>query len=398
MKLQNLVFWSNSWWIENADAWFISGDEPILYYYNFKDKKCIYVSEIPEDGDDKWRLYSCCIKNGMDIICIPDRANCICIYSLLNKSWKKIEVNNPNQVRLSCIQIEKIDKFLFVYSKGLNQLIVWDLALNKIISYIDLIHDENEALGFGVFYKNSFYVVSSKCFRVYEVNLSSYKITTYDLPMIKDELYTICCYDKKFILSGKKKKIYIWNKSERKFCSIHEIPGSFGEYDFSFTYNQLINYNVGIYKERLFYNSVLVNKCIWFIPFQTNMIMYVDLESNQLRQFEIEDEEETEYTLKHRLLNQKYLFEFVKENRYLGLFSLKNERIIEIDTLKLTYRVLPIMIDDSCKAAFSNKLFYDGRKIDQTMYLLLMEKSNQIREENKEIIGKQIYQRSTIDY
>lgn len=397
MKVQSSVFWSDSWWIEKDNAWFISGDEQMLFRYNIVNNKCLYVSRIPEDKDDRWRLCSGCVKNGMDVICIPDRGHFIWIYSLLDQSWKKIEVNNPNNVRISCVQFEKIDKLLYIYSKGLKQLIIFDLIQKEIISYIDLSIDRNEILGFGVFYNYSFYVVSSKYSSVYEVNLTNYRLKIYSLQKINDELNTICCEEGKFILCGKKRKIYIWDKIVDKLDIIYEFPPNFGEYNFSFRHNRLIDCDVEEYEERVFYSSVLVNKYIWFIPFQTNMILYLNLEENKLNMFEIEDEEETEYSLNNRILNHKFLLEYVKENRYIGLLSVKNEWIIEIDTLTFTYRVLPIAVDELCEDILCNKLFSDSRKMDRVVYSYSLENSQQLKEEKKAIIGKQIYQSSVMD-
>ena len=49
---------------------------------------------------------------------------------------------------------------------------------------------------------------------------------------------------------------------------------------------------------------------------------------------EIDGEDETKNSFTLRGIKNKYLLEYVKENRYIGLFSLKNNYILEIDSIE----------------------------------------------------------------
>ena len=51
--------------------------------------------------------------------------------------------------------------------------------------------------------------------------------------------------------------------------------------------------------------------------------------------------------VKKQFLQHKYLLEYVKDKRYLGIFSLKNKWLFEIDCIELKYEVLDYSIDNS---------------------------------------------------
>lgn len=79
---------------------------------------------------------------------------------------------------------------------------------------------------------------------------------------------------------------------------------------------------------------------IWFIPYQTNEILYVKKDTYEIKVFSLQNELQTQDNLDKQLLNTKYLLEYVRDGRYIGIFSLKNKWIFEIDSWKLDYKIL----------------------------------------------------------
>ncbi len=391
MKFQNISLWSDNWWIENNRAWFISEEEQILCQYDFTSNKCSALSLIPVECANKGRLYSRCVKNDMDIICIPDRGSYILSYSLQNGTWESVEVNNPNNERIAGVQFEKMDNCLIIFAKGLKKLIKYNLITKEIICYINVSNDVNELLGFGMFFNNLFYAVSRTFSRIYECNITTQEVRTFDLPNIEDELNTICYKKGSFIICGKKKKIYLWDKENKKLDTIQNFPPEFGEYIFDTIDEKVVDCNVQEYKERTFYSTMLVGRCVWFIPFQTNKILFLDTVTNKLNEFVILDEEETETSLKNNILGHKYLVEYIRENRYIGLYSLKNEYMIEIDSDKLNYRIVPFDFDNSCIEIFENKIFTEVRKMDTIIYTEIIRDFQCNKMGKNEKIGSKIY-------
>ena len=187
--------------------------------------------------------------------------------------------------------------------------------------------------------------------------------------------------------------VYIWGyiaETTQKIFPAITAPSKTSS-SFSDKYGEILDCKVERYEEPTFIESVPTDKYIWFIPFRTNEILYLSLETNEIREFIIADEEETVYSLKNRILDHKYLLEYVKDDRYIGLYSLKNEHILEIDANTLAYRLLPFTIDDACLEMYINHLLLDGRKMDKTIFAKMMKGSSQNKVKEKVYnVGKQI--------
>ena len=147
------------------------------------------------------------------------------------------------------------------------------------------------------------------------------------------------CHDgEKFWLSGYCKEVYIWDSLTNKINIVNGFPRDFGIYDFTEETDGKANCIASEYKRFAFIHSVTLGENIWFIPYITNKIIYVNKYTYQIHTFEVNEEDETkESILSRRNLWYKYLLEYVKDERYLGLYSIKNNCMMEIDTVKMTY-------------------------------------------------------------
>ena len=53
----NSFVWSDNWWVENEDAWFVDGENNLLFHYNFLSNKYNLVAEIPYESKNTFRFY-----------------------------------------------------------------------------------------------------------------------------------------------------------------------------------------------------------------------------------------------------------------------------------------------------------------------------------------------------
>lgn len=392
MEINNLALWNDGWWIEGDMAWFLYSEIGALCQYSFINGMCKAITTIPNKANCTFRKYIKCIKSDDDIICLPDMGNAILFYSLQNNLWTEIKVENSDNSRLSCRNYLKLGNTLYILSNGLKKIIELDILRKKIVKYHDLSDKQDDVLGSAVIVTDTFFVVSSVYPQIYEFNCTNNESKFYKLPVgINDHLRSISYENRKIWLSGRKRKIYKWDMESNELNIYENIPADFGIYNFSNRNNKILNCETEEYEVPIFIETIQIDKYIWFIPFQTNKILYLDLETNKLDAFEIEGEEETEYSLKNRIMDHKFLLEYVKENRYIALYSLKNEQVIEIDTVTLTYRILPFEVDESYMDMFTNKLFVDTGKMDRAIYSNILKKSQLAKELKAMYIGKQIY-------
>lgn len=393
MKISNLAFLSDGWWIEEDTAWFLYSDAVALFKYNFKNGNCEYVSSFQTDRCCTSRQYVKCIKNEDEIILLPDFGDSILFYSIKNNSWMKVGINASNNVRLACWKYIKKGDFLYILSEGLKKIIELDILQKKVANYYDLLSGSDDFIGSSAMVSDTFYIISSVYSQIYTFNCLSKETKVYRLPEgIDDNLRTISCHNGNAWMTGRKKKVYRWNMESGELDSYEKFPSDFGIYDFNNKYNSILECGIERCEVPLFIESVLIGTDIWFIPFQTNKILYFNIETNELKEFKLTEEEENAYSVKNRVLNHKYLLLYVKENRYIGLYSLKNEHMIEIDAETITYRVLPFIMGEACMEAFSNKLFLENRKADTFIYSSYLKGSRYSKGEDMGYVGSQIYQ------
>lgn len=94
-------------------------------------------------------------------------------------------------------------------------------------------------------------------------------------------------------------------------------------------------------------------------------------------------------------MRSKYLIQYVAEERYLGLFSLKNNWLVEIDTKELRFEIKNFRFDYERYAdELLDYVFIENKEMDRDVfrYLLAVGKQNENVMKNGEV-GKQIYQK-----
>ena len=74
--------WSDNWCIADDKAWFVTGEQDILFCLDRKTKNTILAKEIPE-RNNSFRLHPKCIKYGEMIFCLPDMGENIWCYNIV---------------------------------------------------------------------------------------------------------------------------------------------------------------------------------------------------------------------------------------------------------------------------------------------------------------------------
>lgn len=367
----SLFTWGDNWWIEGNRAWFVSGMHNVLFDVNLKTNECESAVCIPEEAYSKLRLTPLCIKCGDDIFCMPDVGNNIWVYSICSGAFSKISIRNPDKTRLGLRDFWKYGGKLFAVSNGLGKIIEINIPERKIDGYYALCVGEGAAKGVkdGVFgdklIKNSIrtgnfiYSLSSSYGGVCRFDLMTKKIETYSIPDIGRRFYAFCFDGEKFWFGGHRKEVYVWDKDNNKITAIGGLPKEFGIYDFSEDTDGKANCESEEYETPTFLYSLAVGGYVWFVPFRTNKIICVDKRTHEICVFEVTEEDETmESLIGRRGMACKYILEYVKDDRYIGLFSLKNNCILEIDALEKTYGIKHYDLSAKCMDAVIN-IYYE---------------------------------------
>lgn len=400
-KKYSSFFWSDNWYIENGKAWFVAGEYNAFFQLDMAINQCVFVAELPVTNG--LRLNSRCIKCYNDIFCIPDTGDSIWVYELDKSQFRKIGIKNPDKVRLMIVNFWQVDKKIFAVSMGLKQVIEVNIRDKRIENYYGLCDISNERIGLCIKVGRTIFCPLSDSNQVCQFSIITKEAVKYSIPDIADGLCTICFDGEKYWLSGFRKQIYVWNKENNTVKIIGQFPEQFGIYNFEGNTSELIDYKTVLYDTPTFADSIATEQYIWFIPFQTNKIIYIDKDTFELHVFEIAEEEETEDSLTCGRMHSKYLLQYVKERRYIGLYSLKNNCIWEIDSLKIKVEKKHYSFSRECLEQIEKKyiyenvfgdILYDNQSICRTVLEKRLFDVN-MEEKKKEtlgIIGARIYE------
>lgn len=359
MKKKNEVIWSTNWCIDEGIAWFIDGQRDTLFHVDLESMECEYVAKLPNLEKDKYLLNPLCIKIGNKIFCMPDKGSNIWIYDIKKQSFKKIAINNQNKTRFLITDFWEYENRLVILSRGLKKIIEIDADNGVITNYYTICDDIEEELAKSIKVGSDIYCVSTRANRIYQFNLISKNTIIHTISGIEGGINTICFDGDKFWMSGCRKEIYIWEKKNNSVEILRSLPDQFGIYNFEGTGEGVLDCEATVYNTFAFCYAVIIGQNVWFIPSQTNKIVYVDKDTYQIFDFVVEMEEETRESLSKNDLAIKYYPEYVSDNRYIGLFSVKNRYILEIDALKLKSKVKSYVFSNNCFQKFIHDINMD---------------------------------------
>ena len=300
--------------------------------------------------------------------CLPDIGENIWCYHISTDVWKKIIVDNPKKVRIACTNFWVIEDNLYIVSIGLKQILEIDISKEIVISYYDLPIDNDGRVSGSILVGRWIYLVGNSPVCIYKFDCLTKKVEVIRLPNLDDSIHTISYDEEKFWLSGRCRKIYIWKEVSNELFILDRLPDEFGIWNFSGKYDHLLNCHVDSIEMPLFLYSICVDQYVWFIPAQSNEILYIDKDIYKIGIFHLKDEEQTEENVKTQLLGHKFLLQYVRAERYIGLFSLKNRQIIEIDTQELVYKILQYHIRNEHICQIRKTVLDDLFCVENTLY------------------------------
>ncbi len=340
------LMWTDGWQISGKEVWFTSARMNCLFRMEQITGETVFVSKIPIKQFLGFRQYPVCVKHGELIFCLPNNAEEIWCYHISDDSWKEIEIYNPDRIRLKCVQAWCVKDKLYVVSIGLKQVIELDISRRCIDKYYNITEGGQEISLRSAYSDNCIYTVLNNPVGVCRFDCLTKERKLYLLHQVEDEISRIEFDGRKFWLGGKKKRIYIWEKNSNEVKILDQFPAGFGIYDFVNRQQPLLDYDRDTAGNWMFIDIRCIGSHVWLIPCDANEILYVDINTLEIRKFSIENEKRAEEDMEEPLMRCMYILEYVREKRYLGIYSLKNKCMYEIDTKKMDYKILDCSLDE----------------------------------------------------
>lgn len=341
-ECRRMFFWSDNWFLEKNTALFVAGETgKELYEYDFKSKICRYVLALP--GEEGFRRYSFAIRYENNIFVIPDMAKEIVVYDEISKQFNAIKIENPDNVRLLFTSYFVIDGYkLYTYSYGLQKIIAVDMKLCSIIDEIQF-SCTNKNISSVIKVGSSFFGVSRIDGNVYEVDFTNKNVNVHIIE--NTEGLSLICHDgNTFWLSGFEKIIYSWNLEDKKANEFKNFPENFG-----FCKKNGVDKTSekdGVLP--LFLYCLCVNDNVFFVPCSGNQILYVDKDSKKIQSIEsLYDSDNVDEYFDFRIMNSVFLKQYIREDRFIGLYWLKKNKQLEYDTLTKTWNEMQCEYDIS---------------------------------------------------
>ena len=397
VEKEHKFIWSDNWYIEDKKAWFIDGQKDILFYLDLESNECEYIASIPEPNPNKFRLTPRCMKIGNEIFCMPDNGDNIWVYNIEDSNFYKINIKNLSKDSISITDFWQYDNKLFMLATGLKKIIEIDIGKKVITNYYEVCDKTEDKIAKHVRLASDIYCISASSNKIYQFNFKSRNIIVHEIPDGKGNFFAIAYDGQKFWLSNYSREIYVWNKESNSVKILKDFPEQFGNYTIEGNGENFLDCTTDVYETPAFIEIMALGQYIWFIPFRTNKIIYVDKDSYEIFSFDIENEIETENTLNFRPLSHKYLLEYVRNNRYLGLFSLKNNYIIEIDTLEMRSEIKKYEFSDRCileiSRMYGGYILCENNGLDRRVFESILLGSD-VEEKNKKTdnTGLNIYE------
>jgi hypothetical protein len=386
--------------IEEQKAWYITSRGNILNCLDLATNQVKFAKLLPNSDMDRTRLNAKCIKCGHLVFCAPCYDKDFWIYDLQTNTFEKLELELQGNVRPVVWDMYKTDHTLYALSKGLKELIEIDIEKRRIIKKYPLAEDGEIITNSIAAEDNWYFLISSANARICRLNMHTKVMDYFDFPMIKETVNGFCYDGSVFCISGSGKYLYRWNPAENQVEQLDCFPDQFGAYDFSREKEKLIDYDLDHNQDILFCSLTNTNTYIWCIPYIANKIIYINKSTKKADIYNIPEEEETEESIKDREFAHKYLFLYQKEDRYIGLYSLKQKVILEIDTLTLERRYIEPKVQEAAllelfkKAIDENKVIIE-KKNHLHAYLKVVggskEKKQSESDNEPENVGEKVY-------
>lgn len=339
--------WSDQWWIEGTQAWFVTAEKNVLMQYDMEKEIGKVLGKVPSADGLRWNPE--CMKYNDEIVCFPDRGKHVWIYSLKTHEWEKITIwkGEGENKRKTCQYILRDGSNIYFVSRGLGQLYILDMGTKQIAEYdINIIHKNNSGIEFkglsnGVVIGRYIFWAFNETSYILMMDRYNHECTVRKLEL-EVQIRRIQADKDNIWIVGLDKSVYVWQPRTNALERVSNFPTTFGGY-----MREDDNWAISLKNEKflkpLFGVPVINEGFVWLIPWYGTEILYIDKRTLKIHNFLIRDEESNVDSL--NMLKCRYLINYVREERYIGIFSSKTGRQIEIDTREKKYRNINILIE-----------------------------------------------------
>lgn len=359
-------FWCDNMYFDGDCAWFIGSNINALFCLSYLTGQIEFVATMPDSNIKKFREYRVLYKSRKYVFCFPDNGGRLLLYDISSKRWIEKEINNPDHARIGIEKAYEVEGIVYAVASGISMIIEVTVHSDCKISmnYFPMGITSNDMFD-SVYADGIIYYVHDKENVIYAFNIKSKEIKKLPVPNVdnKENGFATICYGRnRFWLSGTEKKIYIWNENNNTTDIIDDFPEEFGVYKLDRDNKLLLDTKKEEFECNIFYKSIDQETAVWFIPYRSNFIVYIDKADYSINVFDVPNEQEDDNSW-NRWMDQKFVIMYSREeNNLVGLYSFKNKSVFEVDLATKNIRSLSYVMNEQDR----NKmwvLFVDEDKV-----------------------------------
>lgn len=386
--MHDYLIFSSSWWIDGEEAYFFTVGMETLFRVDLKTCQCEFLAIIPKSSMIKCEFDSYCRKYKDKIYYFPCKQGKICCYDLKKSTWEEVVIGYEGSLMICMESGRKEDDTIWLLEMEGERIFQVNLENAKIDREYIVPQHTNMVNGRYVLVHNELYYINGS--RICCIDIEHHTSVKYNIEGIDFQLFTICYDGQNFWISGECEIIYIWNPVQGVVKTIKNILSGHTLLDFE---KKMVAPEVP-----LFGYSIFLGEYVWFIPLQINApIIYIHKNDCVVHILEIAEEKETEKTLNDRGHAYKYEVKYVYKKRYIGVYSVKNQNIFEIDTENMQVKEKKYVFNDETQymaadAYFSEeKILIEDAGKDQSIFEILLREGMKDIKTNFINRGKDIY-------
>lgn len=391
--------------IDEKQGWFIDENTNLLFNINFENRQYTYIDSCASNIRDKEYKEAYdplrCLAYKDKIFLFSHFEKKIFIYHTVTKRWTHIDIQSLTNETTSCSWGGLViynGRIYAVHGKK-NILFEIDPEKENMLNVLKIIEGDDVHAGPIKYEDGYIYVLDSENTGFSSVNLETKEIVHYAISCREERFTTISkVKDDVFCFTGFHQGIYIWNQRSGDINVIKDFPDGIKVYRKND--NKMMLDKIREDKIHYFTTSIGTRDQIWFIPHHSNEVIYMDKKTYRLSILPITDEMELVMNRTYR--QHKYIPVYLNKNRYIGLYSVKNRVLLEIDTKEIDVNLIDIVMDENeTDRVFEaiccfRSLFLENYVFDIRFFKRCVIKNSFIVKDNYVEAGHEIYKRLSI--
>lgn len=386
---------------DNEDVWFLGENYSLLFQVSLVDCSIKKIIRIKDEKFMQFRRYWRLLKIRSRVILIPINSTKITIYHTDRDKFSFIYLDEPTVNCMNCIEKEQK---LYLISD--TEIIVIDVEKERVEEYIPV--PANGKVNSMVALLDGEHIFIPLVFQaaVIDFYIPERNFSYTYLDCGANGFVAGVSDGEKIWLAGDSGNIICWSYISGELIIYDQVPEEFE----SFNYDKQGNFvkwgsgwRPGVCF-KFWYDCFLLDDRVWFIPFLSDSLLYIDKRNHRLCKFTLDHERETEFSMKNRP-SRKFMFIGIQQERYIKVYSMKRNLIYSIDSVTLLYTEETFLINNIDMMGIEKEYFtvlfekgihesiIEGRNISVGELVYLVEGNGaQFHDDTRnESIGTQIY-------